>query len=238
MLESIDLEKSYRKKKVVNKVSLSVKRGEVVGLLGPNGAGKTTIFKIMVGFLKPDSGSILLDEKDITRKDVSQRAILGITYLSQESSVFRGMRVDDNIISVLELRGYRRADAIKKSWELIEDFGLRGKEKQYAWTLSGGEKRRLELARALSINPSYILLDEPFTGIDPIMISDFKDTVKFLAQKNVGILISDHNVRDTLSICTKAYIINNGEIIAEGEPEELVEMEEVKRNYLGEDFKL
>ncbi len=238
MLEGIDLKKSFGRKVVVQDVNVRIPRGMVVGLLGPNGAGKTTTFRMIAGFLQPDTGTVLLDGKDITTREVHERALLGITYLSQEPSVFRGLSVEDNIIAVLEFHGYSRKDAVKKAWELLEQFGLRGKEKQKAWSLSGGERRRLEVARAIAIEPKYILMDEPFTGIDPIMVAELKTIIQQLAQMNIGVLISDHNVRDTLSICNKAYIIANGMIIAKGTCDELVNHPDVRRYYLGEDFEM
>lgn len=238
MLKALNIHKSYRTKKVLTGISIFLDRSEIVGLLGANGAGKTTLFKIIAGFINMDEGEIYLDGKNIMGAPVWERAMMGITYLSQEPSVFRGMNVEDNIVSVLEYRGYSKREAKKRALHFLEIFGLRGKEKEYAWALSGGEKRRLEVARALSVNPSFILMDEPFTGIDPLMIQDLKEMIKIMNSKSVGVLISDHNVRDTLSICTRAYIINNGRIIAHGSPEEIVKNEEVKKYYLGEMFRL
>ena len=238
MLRAVNLKKNFGKKEAVKGVSIEVTLGEIVGLLGPNGAGKTTIFRMIAGFLEPDEGEILLDEREITRLPVHERALEGITYLPQEPSVFRGLTVEDNILAVLEHRGMDRKEAVKKTWELLEKFGLRGKEKQKAWTLSGGERRRLEVARALSISPKYILLDEPFTGIDPKMISELKDIISELARLKIGVVISDHNVRDTLSICDRAYIIAGGTIIAKGTPDELVKDERVREYYLGKEFEI
>ena len=233
------LYKSFGKKKVVKGVDFSVRTGEVLGLLGPNGAGKTTSFYMIVGFYKPTSGEIFLDDKCITPLAMYKRAQLGISYLPQEASVFRKLTVEDNIWAILE----NRADLTKEQKkalleELIEEFSITRIRRQYAYTLSGGERRRTEIARSLAIDPKFLLLDEPFAGIDPIAVSDLKKMIQILKKRGIGILITDHNVRDTLEITDRAIIINNGEIIAQGPRSEILENEKARQFYLGSDFSM
>lgn len=236
MLKAEKLKKTFKKKSVVNEISLNVQRGEIVGLLGPNGAGKTTCFHIIAGFLKPDSGQIILEEEPITHLEVAERAKKGIVYLPQESSVFRKLTVADNFKIVLE----RIKNDVKKLKEKLEHyielFNLKDILNQKAYTLSGGQKRKVEIVRALLIGPKFILLDEPFAGIDPIGIAQLKEIFKNLKKEGIGILISDHNVRDTLKICDKGYVIAEGKIIGKGTPHEILENYLVKEKFLGEKF--
>lgn len=239
LLEVIGLKKSYGKRIVVDDVSLMVKEREVVGLLGPNGAGKTTTFYMIVGMIKPDSGKIIFDGEDITSWPFYKRAQKGIGYLPQEPSIFRKLTVWENIASGLEFKGFSEDEVYRKVAEIVSIFGLERVKDQYAYVLSGGERRRVEVARAISLNPRVLLLDEPFTGLDPVTIAELKDLITFMKEKfGVGILITDHNARETLRITDRAYIINNGNIIAHGTPEEIVALDEVRRVYLGEEFVL
>jgi len=230
--------KAYDRRAVLHDVSLTVSRGEVVGLLGPNGAGKTTCFYSVMGLVKPDSGRIFLDDEDITNLPMYRRAILGLGYLPQETSIFRGMSVEGNIMAVLEVAepdaGARRA----RLEQLLGEFGLTGLRESSAMALSGGERRRCEIARALAADPSIMLLDEPFAGIDPISIADIRDLVKELKKRDIGVLITDHNVRETLDIVDRACIIYDGQVLFQGTPEALVADPEVRRLYLGESFAL
>jgi lipopolysaccharide export system ATP-binding protein len=238
ILKAINLQKSYGNKKVVNGVTVKVKSGEIVGLLGPNGAGKTTTFYMIMGEVKPDKGQIFLDDIEITDKPMYQRARLGISYLPQEPSVFQKLTVFDNIFAILEYRGVPKEEAIdiaEKYLKMMEIYHLKD---QPAYTLSGGERRRLEVARALSLNPKILLLDEPFTGVDPKTRQEIQDIVISLKNMNIGILITDHNVRETLEITDRAYIIYKGEILIEGNSQELINNEEARKIYLGERFKL
>jgi lipopolysaccharide export system ATP-binding protein len=238
ILKAINLQKSYGNKKVVNGVTVEVKSGEIVGLLGPNGAGKTTTFYMIMGEVKPDKGQIFLDDIEITDKPMYQRARLGISYLPQEPSVFQKLTVFDNIFAILEYRGVPEEEAIdiaEKYLKMMEIYHLKD---QPAYTLSGGERRRLEVARALSLNPKILLLDEPFTGVDPKTRQEIQDIVISLKNMNIGILITDHNVRETLEITDRAYIIYKGEILIEGNSQELINNEEARKIYLGERFKL
>jgi len=238
ILKAINLQKSYGNKKVVNGVTVEVKSGEIVGLLGPNGAGKTTTFYMIMGEVKPDKGQIFLDDFEITDKPMYQRARLGISYLPQEPSVFQKLTVFDNIFVILEYRGVPKEEAIdiaEKYLKMMEIYYLKD---QPAYTLSGGERRRLEVARALSLNPKILLLDEPFTGVDPKTRQEIQDIVISLKNMNIGILITDHNVRETLEITDRAYIIYKGEILIEGNSQELINNEEARKIYLGERFKL
>ncbi len=237
-LSVVSLAKSYDKRSVLSDVSLSVARGEVVGLLGPNGAGKTTCFYSIMGLVKPDSGRIMLDGSDITRLPMYRRAILGLGYLPQETSIFRGMTVSDNIAAVLELVEPDKAARAARLAQLLGEFGLTRLHDSPAMALSGGERRRCEIARALAANPSIMLLDEPFAGIDPISISDIRDLVKELKTRDIGVLITDHNVRETLDIVDRACIIYDGRVLFAGSPAELVADAEVRRLYLGEGFSL
>ncbi len=232
------LRKTYRRRKVVDGVSLRVSPGEIVGLLGPNGAGKTTCFYMIVGLVEPEDGTVALGDRDITDLPMYRRARMGISYLPQEPSAFRHLRVDDNIWMILEALGEDRYDAQQRVEQLLEDFGLIDRRHQRAETLSGGERRRLEVARALAIRPTFILLDEPFAGIDPIAVLDLQRIIRHLKSLGIGVLITDHNVRETLKITDRAYIIKDGKIFASGVPDELAGDVNVRRIYLGEDFQL
>lgn len=237
-LEAIKLEKSYQKKKVVDNVSLSVKKGEVVGLLGPNGAGKTTTFSLILGLIPKDSGRIYLDEEDITDLPMYARARKGLCLLPQEASAFRRLSVEDNLLSIMETKRNVQSKGNSDLAGILEEFGLDKLRKAKAYTLSGGERRRLEIARALITTPEFILLDEPFTGIDPLAILDLQEIILGLKNRRIGILLTDHSVREALKITDRAYIIDKGRILMEGIPQELVFSEEVKKSYLGEDFHL
>jgi len=232
------LDKFYGRRKVVDGMSIEVKQGEIVGLLGPNGAGKTTTFYMVVGFIKPTNGHVFLDDKEITSLPMYRRARLGIGYLPQEASVFRKMTVEDNIASVLEMTKLSRKEQKERREALIEEFGLQKVRKNVGDSLSGGERRRTEIARSLATNPSFILLDEPFAGIDPIAVEDIQYIVSKLKTKNIGILITDHNVQETLSITDRAYLMFEGRILKTGTAEELAEDELVRRVYLGQHFEL
>jgi len=233
-----DLLKSYSGRRVVNGVSMEVQSGEVVGLLGPNGAGKTTCFYMIIGLVKPEGGHILLDGQDITGYPMHVRARRGLGYLPQETSVFRKLSVRQNIMAILELFPLSREERGERADQLLEELGIRHLSDQIANVLSGGEKRRLEISRALSTNPSFMLLDEPFAGIDPLAVADIKKIIGHLKDRGIGILISDHNVRETLGVCDKAFIMVDGRVIECGPPESIVCSEAVCRSYLGEDFKL
>src|SRR5436190_9649564 len=237
-LEVRSIAKSYDKRAVLHDVSLTVHRGEVVGLLGPNGAGKTTCFYSVMGLVKPDSGRIYLDSQDITELPMYRRAILGLGYLPQETSIFRGMSVADNIMSVLEASEPDKARRRARLEQLLGEFGLTALADSAAMALSGGERRRCEIARALAADPSIMLLDEPFAGIDPISISDIRELVRELKSREIGVLITDHNVRETLDIVDRACIIYDGQVLFQGTPEALVADQEVRRLYLGESFAL
>ena len=232
------LVKSYNKKKVVNEVSFEIKKGEVVGLLGPNGAGKTTSFYMSVGFVKPDSGNVFINEDNITSLPIHMRARLGIGYLAQESSIFRQLTVAENIESILETLKISRSEIKKKRDELLLELQIMRVANQKAYTLSGGERRRCEIARSLVTNPHFILLDEPFAGVDPIAVKDIQIVIKSLKKKGLGILITDHNVRETLKITDRTYIMYGGKILISGSTQDLVNDEETRRIYLGDDFKL
>lgn len=230
------LEKSFKRRMVVKGVSFWIERGEVVGLLGPNGAGKTTTFYMIVGFISADGGRILYNSRDITRMPMFKRARLGIGYLPQESSVFRKLTVEQNILAVLENTKLGRRERRERTNRLLEELGISQVRKQKAYTLSGGERRRTEIARALALEPKFLLLDEPFAGIDPIAVFDIQEIISNLKQKGLGILITDHNVRETLKITDRAYIMNEGEILVSGTSDELINNEEAKRIYLGLNF--
>ena len=231
--------KSYNRRNVVNGVSLSVNTGEVVGLLGPNGAGKTTSFYMLVGLVQADAGNIYLDQQDITHHPMHRRARLGIGYLAQEASVFRKLSVANNLRAVLQIRGDLTDGQIELVIdELLAEFGIAHLRDQMALGLSGGERRRVEIARALASEPQFILLDEPFAGVDPISVLDLQKIIQHLKQRGIGILITEHKVRETLEICDRAYILNDGKVIAEGASQQLVENEEVRRVYLGDTFSL
>lgn len=238
VLEAIGLQKIYSKRVVVNNVSLNIKQGEIVGLLGPNGAGKTTTFYMLVGLTKPNKGKILIDNNDITFLPLYKKAKFGISYLPQESSIFRGLTVEENFQLILEYY-YKDKNIIKeKIDELIEEFGLQKVRKNLGYTLSGGERRKVEIARTMIINPKFLLLDEPFSGVDPITIEQIQKIVNRLKLKNIGIMITDHNVYETLRIVDRAYIISNGEVMVEGTREEVASNELAKKYYLGEKFRL
>ncbi len=235
-LETREISKSYRGRRVVDDVSVSVRQGEVVGLLGPNGAGKTTSFYMIVGLISPDSGRVLLDGEDLTLMPMFQRARHGISYLPQEPSVFRKLSVEDNLMAILETRDMRGRERREKMDRLIEQMGLQTVRRSKAYVLSGGERRRVEIARSLAIEPSFLLLDEPFSGIDPIQVLELQRIIFDLKQAGIGILVTDHNVRETLMVTDRAYIINNGKIFRSGSPDALGRDPEVKRVYLGESF--
>lgn len=236
--ESQGLEKSYRSRCVVKGVSLAVQSGEIVGLLGPNGAGKTTVFDVMVGLTMPDKGDVLLGGELVTHLPMYQRARRGIGYLPQESSVFRRMTVEQNMIAILELMDLNKDQREERMETAIKDLGLDHVRRNKAFTLSGGERRRVEIARALVARPHFLMLDEPFAGIDPIAVSDIQAIIRGLRGRGIGILVTDHNVQQTLSITDRAYIINNGEILEEGPPEHLVNSRRAREVYLGEGFRL
>lgn len=238
MLRTEDLVKKYRARTVVNHVSINVKQGEIVGLLGPNGAGKTTTFYMSVGLVTPNQGKIFLDDTEITGYPVYKRARLGIGYLAQEASIFRKMTVEDNIRSVLEMTDKPREYQWAKMESLIEEFGLQKVRKNLGDRLSGGERRRAEIARCLAIDPKFIMLDEPFAGVDPIAVQDIQTIVARLKHKNIGILITDHNVHETLSITDRAYLLFEGKVLFQGTAEELAANEIVREKYLGRDFEL
>jgi lipopolysaccharide export system ATP-binding protein len=232
------LQKSYKGRTVVNNVSVTVKQGEIVGLLGPNGAGKTTTFYMVVGLIKPDEGTVFLNEEDITKLPMYKRAQMGIGYLPQEASVFRSLSVEDNILAVLEMTKLSKEERLLKLESLLDEFNLQLVRKNNGDSLSGGERRRTEIARALAVDPKFILLDEPFAGVDPIAVEDIQMVVAKLKTKNIGILITDHNVNETLSICDSAYLLIEGKIFKHGTAEELAEDEDVRRLYLGTNFTL
>jgi lipopolysaccharide export system ATP-binding protein len=232
------LQKSYKGRTVVNNVSVTVKQGEIVGLLGPNGAGKTTTFYMVVGLIKPDEGTVFLNEEDITKLPMYKRAQMGIGYLPQEASVFRSLSVEDNILAVLEMTKLSKEERLLKLESLLDEFNLQLVRKNNGDSLSGGERRRTEIARALAVDPKFILLDEPFAGVDPIAVEDIQTVVAKLKTKNIGILITDHNVNETLSICDRAYLLIEGKIFKHGTAEELAEDEDVRRLYLGTNFTL
>jgi lipopolysaccharide export system ATP-binding protein len=232
------LQKSYKGRTVVNNVSVTVKQGEIVGLLGPNGAGKTTTFYMVVGLIKPDEGAVFLNEEDITKLPMYKRAQMGIGYLPQEASVFRSLSVEDNILAVLEMTKLSKEERLLKLESLLDEFNLQLVRKNNGDSLSGGERRRTEIARALAVDPKFILLDEPFAGVDPIAVEDIQMVVAKLKTKNIGILITDHNVNETLSICDRAYLLIEGKIFKHGTAEELAEDEDVRRLYLGTNFTL
>jgi len=239
ILSANNLIKSYKSRTVVNDVSFDVKSGEVVGLLGPNGAGKTTSFYMVVGLVQADKGHIHLDDKEITRLPMHARAQHGIGYLPQEASVFRKLSVEDNILAVLEAKKGLDAEQRQQHLDaLIDDLQIDHIRKNLGMSLSGGERRRVEIARALASQPVFILLDEPFAGVDPISVIEIQKIVKHLIKRNIGVLITDHNVRETLGICNRAYILSDGKIIAQGEPDEILSNEEVQEVYLGRDFRL
>jgi len=232
------LSKSYQSRTIVHDISLQIKSGEVIGLLGPNGAGKTTSFYMMVGLVPLDAGSITLDGEDISRKPIHLRANKGLAYLPQEPSIFRKLSVSENIMAVLELQNLSDQARHDRLESLLQDLNILHIRNNQAVSLSGGERRRVEIARCLAANPSFILLDEPFAGIDPIAVLDIQKIIRFLSSRNIGVLITDHNVRETLGICDRAYIVNEGKVFASGSPAEIVSNEAVREVYLGKDFRL
>lgn len=233
-----DLKKAYNGRQVVKNVSIDVERGEVVGLLGPNGAGKTTSFYMMVGLVKADEGTINLDNENVTAQPLHVRARKGIGYLPQEASVFRELTVEENIFSVLEIRDLSDKEKQNALDDLIRDFGLDHIRRSKGRELSGGERRRVEIARSLALDPKFVLLDEPFAGVDPLAVSDIQQIIKRLKQKNIGVLITDHNVRETLGIVDRAYIMSRGELLVSGTPDEIINNEVARKFYLGEEFKM
>src|SRR5262249_867269 len=235
-LETSHISKAYRGRRVVDDVSVFVQQGEVVGLLGPNGAGKTTSFYMIVGLISPDAGSVLVDDRDITALPMYQRALRGISYLPQEASAFRKLTVEENLMAILEMRPLRARERRETMERLIDQLGLEKVRRSRGYVLSGGERRRVEIARSLVINPSFLLLDEPFSGIDPIQVLELQKIIFDLKNAGIGILVTDHNVRETLAVTDRAYIINNGRIFRSGSPEALGNDPEVRRVYLGENF--
>lgn len=238
VLRADNICKSYFKRKIVENVNICVNSGEVVGLLGPNGAGKTTSFYMVVGLIKPDHGHIYLDDKDITHDPMHLRAQKGIGYLPQEASIFRKLTVNQNIMSILETRNLARNDRKNRLLELLEEFQIEHIQDNLGISLSGGERRRVEIARALAADPQFILLDEPFAGVDPISVLEIQKIITQLTEKNIGVLITDHNVRETLGICNRAYILSAGQVIAEGSPDTVLNDKLVKDVYLGQNFRL
>ena len=238
VLKAEGVTKSYNGRRVVNEVCLEIQGGEVVGLLGPNGAGKTTTFHVMVGLVHPDQGKILLNDEDLTQAPVYQRARAGISYLPQESSVFRRLTVAENLLAILETLDLSKQEQLARSKELMQTLGVAHLARNKAYTLSGGERRRVEIARALVLSPFFILLDEPFTGIDPIAVAEIQKIIQKLIGSGIGILITDHNVRETLGICDRAYILNDGTILEEGSPEKISSSPKARKFYLGEGFRL
>ena len=238
-LQALNLAKSYKKRSVVSDVSMSVASGQIVGLLGPNGAGKTTCFYMIVGLVKQDAGRILIDDEDVTHLPMHQRARRGIGYLPQEASVFRRLTVEKNIMAILETRteltAAHRQDKLE---ELLQEFHITHIRTSQGMSLSGGERRRVEIARALAMEPAFVLLDEPFAGVDPISVNDIKGIICHLKERGIGVLITDHNVRETLDICEHAYIVNDGHVLAQGDSEDILSNPDVRRVYLGEDFSL
>ena len=237
-LVASDLLKIYRKRRVVDKVSLEVNRGEIIGLLGPNGAGKTTTFYMIVGLIRPDAGQIFLDGKDVTSQPMYLRAREGITYLPQEASIFRKLTVEQNIMAILETIGLSREQRRQRLSELLNELNIGHLARSKGYSLSGGERRRVEITRALVTSPSFLLLDEPFAGIDPLAVIDIQSIIGQLKAKGIGILISDHNVRETLKVCDRAYILNEGTILEEGDPAQIASSQRARRIYLGEAFTL
>ena len=231
-----NLVKAFRSRKVVNKVSLEIKQGEIVGLLGPNGAGKTTTFYMVVGLTQPDEGKVILNDEDVTYFPMHKRAKKGVSYLPQEPSVFRKLTVEDNILAVLESQKLSKFDRKKKARSLLRELNILHIKDSMAYSLSGGERRRVEISRALANSPLFVLLDEPFAGIDPIAVADIQSIISQLKNRGIGVLITDHNVRETLSITDRAYIINEGEIISSGSPHQVAHDDKVKQIYLGEKF--
>jgi lipopolysaccharide export system ATP-binding protein len=238
VLALTELVKIYRGRRVVDSVSLSVESGAVIGLLGPNGAGKTTTFYMAVGLVKPDGGSVRLNDQELTASPMHVRARRGVGYLPQEASIFRKLTVRQNVLAILETMGLNRKDRLRRADQLLEELGILRLAEQRASVLSGGERRRLEISRALATNPGFILLDEPFAGIDPLAVIDIKRIIDHLKARRIGILISDHNVRETLGACDSAYILNDGKVIEQGPPEKIADSDVARRIYLGDEFRL
>ncbi|HEY7169152.1 MAG TPA: LPS export ABC transporter ATP-binding protein [Candidatus Binatia bacterium] len=237
VLKAVEVAKSFNGRRVVNRVNLDVKGGEIVGLLGPNGAGKTTTFHMMVGLVQPDEGKVLLNDKDLTAAPIYERARAGISYLPQESSVFRRLTVEDNLAAILQTLDLSAEEQKERSQALMKMLGVTHLANHKAFTLSGGERRRVEIARALVLSPYFILLDEPFTGVDPIAVAEIQKIIRKLITSGIGILITDHNVRETLGICDRAYIVNEGTILEEGTPDKIAASPAARKFYLGEGFK-
>ena len=237
-LKSSNIEKSYKERRVVKGVDITVKSGEIVGLLGPNGAGKTTSFYMLVGFIKPSAGKVFIDGKDVTALPMYERARYGLGYLAQEPTIFRGLSVEENLLAILERINPDKTQQKEKVVSLLEEFGLIKLAKQKAWTVSGGEKRRMEIARCMISSPKIILLDEPFVGIDPITVSELRHMIFKLKDKGIGVLITDHNVRETLPLTERAYLIYDGKILVEGDQQTLLNDSSARKFYLGEDFKM
>jgi lipopolysaccharide export system ATP-binding protein len=237
-LVATDLVKIYRKRRVVDKITLEVSRGEIIGLLGPNGAGKTTTFYMIVGLVRPDGGQIFLNGKNVTAQPMYLRAREGITYLPQEPSIFRKLTVEQNIMAILETMGLSREERRQRLSELLDELNVGHLARSKGYSLSGGERRRVEITRALVTSPSFLLLDEPFAGIDPLAVIDIQKIVAQLKEKGIGILISDHNVRETLKVCDRAYIVNEGTILEKGDPDQIASSQRARRIYLGEEFTL
>lgn len=237
-LRGIDLHKSYKGQPVVRGVEFEVESGQIVGLLGPNGAGKTTSFYMVVGLVRADKGQVLIDDTDVTNWPMHKRAQSGISYLPQEASVFRRMTAEENILSVLETLPLSETERQDRLRELLDDFSITSIARQKAYTLSGGERRRVEVARALALNPTFLLLDEPFAGIDPIAVADIQKMIRVLKERGIGILITDHNVRETLQICDLGYLLSDGKILEKGTPEEIANSKTAREKYLGEQFEL
>jgi len=238
VLKLENIKKRYKEKVAVDNISLYIKQGEIVGLLGPNGAGKTTTFKIILGFIKPDNGKVLIDEEEITYLPVYKRALKGLSFLPQEPSIFRDLTVLENLTIFLEFQDLTESQIYEKAEELLKEFDIYHLKNQKVGTLSGGERRRLEIARTLITNPSFLLLDEPFAGVDPISVKEINNLIKAVVERDIGVIITDHNVRETLKTTDRAYIIAHGKVIAEGTPTKIVEDPDVKKIFLGEDFKL
>jgi len=238
LLRAVGLRKRYRRRTILQEVSIEVASGEVVGLLGPNGAGKTTSFYMLVGLVPADGGQIFIDEHEITHEPVYRRARLGLSYLPQESSIFRRMTVADNIAAILELQGHKGSAVEEHLQLLLDDLHIDHLRDAAATSLSGGERRRVEIARTLAMRPRFVLLDEPFAGIDPLSVVDIQKIIRFLVERDIGVLITDHNVREMLGICDRAYILSEGRVMISGRPDEIVYNEDVRRVYLGENFRL
>ncbi len=239
ILKAVNLAKSYKGRKVVSNTSMEVRSGEIIGLLGPNGAGKTTSFYMIIGLVRADHGNVFIDKEDITKAPMHVRARKGLGYLPQEASIFRKLTVKDNILAILETRPeLSKAQQEEKALQLMQEFHIGHIANTLGMSLSGGERRRAEIARALAIDPAFILLDEPFAGVDPISVNDIKQIIRNLSERGIGVLVTDHNVRETLDICQKAYIVNEGSILAAGTPKEILDNQQVREVYLGHQFRL